>query len=354
MYLPPGDGTTADATHAQVLAGYSDTSQEDCQNNNVYRGAFRFDIPSGITVTSAILRFRTPTWYELGGYAPTIVPVSTLASCVSSLQIGNADWTTGTYALSASLLPSVPYYPLPTGDLSAKHDDLSHPTGVSVDAVDDEHAGILMPKGVYFAVEVTTQIQEWVGADVSTNQGFILVSRNEDLGASLNEACGSLFDKISLDLKYRGIFPAETTPIPNKFIPTPTIHPTPAQATPTPAQTTPTPVPMIPATPTPAHAPTATAQPIGKPQLTINPTQATGFCLNGQYPSVTVENTGNATLQWQVSPSVPITVSPSQGTLASGDTQVVQVSGSPPQPVATVVLTFTSNGGNGTMTYTCK
>ncbi len=212
--------------------------------------------------------------------------------------------------------------------------------------VDDVHAGFGTPSGAYFAVNATGQVNEWAGEDPGQNHGFILVSRNEDLGTGINDACASLFDGISLEIHSPGLFPVDS-PAPAKSTttkPTPVLTKVPAK--------TPTPKPAPTATPRPA--PTATPKPAGKALLKITPTQATGFCLNGQYPPVTVSNAGNAPLQWSVSPSVAITVAPSQGSLAPGGSQAVQASGSPPQPVATVVLTFASNGGSGTVTFTCK
>jgi hypothetical protein len=132
-------------------------------------------------------------------------------------------------------------------------------------------------------------------------------------------------------------------------------------AIPTTATTNTQPTTLPQATNTPLTQPTATtaptvAQPTKTPQpahLTVTPLQASAFCTNGQYPSVTVKNTGSKTLNWSASgPSTPpLTVTPANGSLAPGASKTVAVSGQHPGP--TVTITFTSNGGNGTVTYTC-
>jgi len=86
----------------------------------------------------------------------------------------------------------------------------------------------------------------------------------------------------------------------------------------------------------------------------VSPAQASAFCLNNQYPSITVKNTGGQTLHWTAAgPSSPavVTPSPASGSLAPGKTQTVSVSGSSPGP--TVAIHFGGNGGTATVTFTC-
>jgi hypothetical protein len=102
-----------------------------------------------------------------------------------------------------------------------------------------------------------------------------------------------------------------------------------------------------------APQPTNTPQP-QPPQLSVAPLQATAFCLNGSYPSLTVKNTGGKTLIWSASgPSnPPVTLTPANGSLAPGASKTVAVSGQHPGP--SVTIAFTGNGGNATVTFTCQ
>jgi hypothetical protein len=115
----------------------------------------------------------------------------------------------------------------------------------------------------------------------------------------------------------------------------------------------PTDTPVAPPTNTLPPQPTNTPVP-PPPLLSVTPSQASAFCLNNSYPSITVKNTGGQTLNWSASgpSSPPVTPSPASASLAPGATQTVTVSGSHPGP--TVVIQFTGNGGSTTVTFLCK
>jgi hypothetical protein len=107
-------------------------------------------------------------------------------------------------------------------------------------------------------------------------------------------------------------------------------------------------------TSTPVPQPTTTPVPPPPPHLSVTPTQANAFCLNNQYPAITVTNTGQQTLNWSASgPTSPavVTPSPASGSLGPGQMQTVSVSGSSPGP--SVSIQFSGNGGSATVTYTC-
>jgi len=119
-----------------------------------------------------------------------------------------------------------------------------------------------------------------------------------------------------------------------------------------------TPVPQATNTPrpqptnTPHSQPTRTAAPAAK--LNIN-AQPNAFCYNGQYPPITVKNTGGSTLNWTASSgSAGVTVSPASGSLAPGAMKILTVSGPVPPTIATVSITVKSNGGNLKITFTCQ
>jgi len=117
-----------------------------------------------------------------------------------------------------------------------------------------------------------------------------------------------------------------------------------------PPMSTPTPQPTPQSTPQSTPQPTQAPNP---PKLSVTASSSSAFCLNNTYPTITVKNTGGGTLTWSGSgpSSPPVTLSPSSGSLAAGGSTVVHVSGSHPGP--TVTITFTSNGGNATVTFTC-
>jgi hypothetical protein len=111
----------------------------------------------------------------------------------------------------------------------------------------------------------------------------------------------------------------------------------------------------LPPQPTKTQPPKPTNTPVPQPpHLSVTPSQASAFCLNNSYPSITVKNTGGQTLNWTASgpSSPPVMPSPVSGSLAPGATQTVTVSGSHPGP--TVTIQFTGNGGNAAVTYTCQ
>jgi hypothetical protein len=120
------------------------------------------------------------------------------------------------------------------------------------------------------------------------------------------------------------------------------VHP--ATATPLPPTATPT-----------APPPTATAAPAAA-KISVTPTSADAFCANGQYPPIAVKNIGGGTLNWSAQAGdQAVTVSPNQGSLAAGASKSLTISGSHPAPPgSTLIISFTSNGGNATVTFTCK
>lgn len=102
-----------------------------------------------------------------------------------------------------------------------------------------------------------------------------------------------------------------------------------------------------PATPTPTASPTAAGR------LSVSPTTASGACRKHDFQSITLTNTGAAALPWAASSSDSgVSVRPANGTLDAGASQTVTLSGSAPDGTS-VTLTFTSNGGAQTVTYTC-
>jgi hypothetical protein len=112
---------------------------------------------------------------------------------------------------------------------------------------------------------------------------------------------------------------------------------------------------LHPATTTPtatAPPPTATAAPAAA-KISVTPSSADAYCLNGQYPPVTVKNIGAGTLNWRAQASdQAVTLNPGQGNLTAGASKTITISGS--HPGSSLSVTFTSNGGNATVTFTCK
>ena len=118
-----------------------------------------------------------------------------------------------------------------------------------------------------------------------------------------------------------------------------------------------TPLPTATATPasTPTPRPTATAAAAPTPTLSVSPTQTTGFCVNGQWDNkLTITNTGDGTLTWSISSTLPsgISASPASGALGAGASQSVSLSGN--APVQQFQITFSSNGGSKTATIICQ
>ncbi len=106
-------------------------------------------------------------------------------------------------------------------------------------------------------------------------------------------------------------------------------------------------------TPPPAK-PTAPPQssPPPAPRLSVSPQQASGNCLLGKYPNLTVKNAGGGQLSWGAHTSDGLVhVAPSSGTLSAGRSQSVSLSG---LHVGTrLTITFSGNGGSATVTITC-
>jgi hypothetical protein len=98
------------------------------------------------------------------------------------------------------------------------------------------------------------------------------------------------------------------------------------------------------------------------PILSVTAPNTTVNCSQGPFPPITVTNTGSGTLQWTAesvgkSTIVPMTTSPSSGTLGPGMSQMVTLS--PSSTTATgafqaVSVSFASNGGGGSVVYSCQ
>jgi hypothetical protein len=96
----------------------------------------------------------------------------------------------------------------------------------------------------------------------------------------------------------------------------------------------------------------------GAPVLAIDDPQTSADCAHGQYPPITVRNTGGGTVNWHFAVAAfdAVTTAPSSGSLAQGQTQAVTLVGaySPsadrPQEVG---VEFDSNGGNQRVTIPC-
>lgn len=96
----------------------------------------------------------------------------------------------------------------------------------------------------------------------------------------------------------------------------------------------------------------------GAPVLAIDDSQTSADCAHGLYPPITIRNTGGGTVNWRFAVAAfdAVTTTPSSGSLARGQTQVVTLAGaySPsadrPQEVG---VEFDSNGGNQRVTIPC-
>lgn len=121
------------------------------------------------------------------------------------------------------------------------------------------------------------------------------------------------------------------------------------------ASTTVTTTPSVTATATATTTtPEDTATPAPPPVLSVSPTTANASCLTGNYPTITVLNTGGSPLNWSASSasSPPLVITPASGTIAPGSTAQVTIGGTIVR--LSVVFNFTSsNGGKGTVTFTC-
>jgi hypothetical protein len=96
----------------------------------------------------------------------------------------------------------------------------------------------------------------------------------------------------------------------------------------------------------------------GAPVLTIDSPQGSADCAHGQYPPITIRNTGGGTVNWRFAVAAfdAVTTTPSSGSLTRGQTQVVTLVGAyapsaeRPQEVA---IELDSNGGNQRVTIPC-
>ncbi len=137
-------------------------------------------------------------------------------------------------------------------------------------------------------------------------------------------------------------------------LPTPTQVPSPvATAAPSPtALASPTPASHL--SPTPQKHPTATPQPQSPPKLNVGPNPVIEYCGNGQWPNtLTVRNKGGGTLTWQASaPNAPgVQLSSTSSSLKAGASKVITLSG---QWGQSFIISFTSNGGQASVTVTCQ
>jgi hypothetical protein len=98
------------------------------------------------------------------------------------------------------------------------------------------------------------------------------------------------------------------------------------------------------------------------PVLSMNFPNTSVSCPEGPFPPVTLTNTGGGSLQWSAavvgkSTIVPVTISPSSGTLAPGESQTVAFLAPAAPAVGTyqaVSITIRSNGGEGGVVYLCS
>lgn len=96
----------------------------------------------------------------------------------------------------------------------------------------------------------------------------------------------------------------------------------------------------------------------GAPVLAVDAPHTNTDCAHGQYPSITLKNTGGGTVNWHFAVAAfdAVTTNPTSGSLAPGQTQVVTLAGvySPPADRPQEVgVEFDSNGGNQRVTIPC-
>jgi hypothetical protein len=339
----PSHGWDSAGDTPQVAAGYTNENlASGCHNDAVFHGAVHFDLSSvGSTdVFQAFLHFTrrsSAVGLDVVGTAPGFT--SNATSCAGRIEVATAPWLSPPGAFThydyggpppPSRIAVALFLSLPSGDLSGRHDDLARPDATPDDVAVSHDATTQVTS---FTADVTSQVRDWLSGG-SENDGFVLTSVQEDLDAGDNNTCISLFDSFDLELFKVGT--------PSPIFPTETFTPSTAPTT--------TPHPIIKPTPTPTPRPTAT--PVKAAKLVITPTATNAFCLNGQFPSITLKNSGDAALTWSVSADHQVNISPTHGTLNPGQTVQVSVSGS--VAAQTVTLSFTSNGGNGQTVYTCK
>ncbi len=107
-------------------------------------------------------------------------------------------------------------------------------------------------------------------------------------------------------------------------------------------------------TATPGAEPTATEAPAA-PHLNVSPLTASGNCLLGSWPELTVRNDGGGRLSWSATTSDKafVKASPSSSTLDAGASVTVSLSGAL-HLGNQLKVTFSSNGGVATATITCR
>lgn len=97
----------------------------------------------------------------------------------------------------------------------------------------------------------------------------------------------------------------------------------------------------------------------GAPVLAIDAPRTGADCAHGQYPPITLENTGGGTVTWRFAFAAfnAVTTSPTSGSLAPGQTQVVTLVGayspSADRPHE-VGVEFDSDGGNQRAIISCQ
>jgi hypothetical protein len=97
----------------------------------------------------------------------------------------------------------------------------------------------------------------------------------------------------------------------------------------------------------------------GAPVLAIDAPQTSADCAHGQYPPITIRNTGGGTVNWRFAVAAfgAVTTTPTSGSLPRGQTQVVTLVGAyapsaeRPQEVA---IELDSNGGNQRVMIPCR
>jgi hypothetical protein len=96
----------------------------------------------------------------------------------------------------------------------------------------------------------------------------------------------------------------------------------------------------------------------GAPVLSASAPHVTVNCTQGQYPPITLKNTGAGTLRWTSFAAFnAVTINPSSGSLGPGAAQTVTLTGAytpsadRPQEVG---VEFDSNGGSVRVTYACQ
>ena len=115
---------------------------------------------------------------------------------------------------------------------------------------------------------------------------------------------------------------------------------------PEPSATASVPVPVVSIIPSLTKAPV-----LLPPKLNVVAASGTANCIAAVYPVITVKNDGGKTLIWSTSATAPLDVSPAGGTLPPGGSVALSITNQHPGP--TVSVSFTSNGGNKTITFTC-